>query len=74
MYNIQAEHAEAVTPSDTTEFNPSTLYIGTAGNLVVKTVGGETLTFSNVVAGTFIPVVVIRVLSSTTAANIVRLY
>lgn len=74
--NLQAENAATVTASDATVFTiPSTIYIGTAGNVNVKTKGGQTVLFSNLNAGTILPLLVTQVLStSTTASNIVRLY
>ena len=74
--NLQAKNAALVTASDSTTFTQaSTIYIGTAGNLNVTTQGGQTVLFSNLNAGTILPVLVTKVLStSTTASNIVRLY
>lgn len=72
-----ADNAAAVTPHDTNELpNYSRgLYIGGAGNLVIVTVGGDTVTFSNVPAGTVLPVRAKIVKStSTTATSIVALY
>lgn len=83
---LQALRGAAVTPSDTVNI-PSVstqdgsgnigcvLYVGGTGNLRVLTAGGDTVTFSNVQAGTFIPVQVLRVYAtSTTATNIVALW
>jgi hypothetical protein len=51
------------------------LYIGTGGNLTVLTVSGQTVLFSNVLGGTFLPVQVLKVFSTgTTASNIVALW
>lgn len=51
------------------------LYIGTGGNLRVLTAGGQDVTFSNVLGGTFFPVQVLKVfLTGTSAANIVALW
>lgn len=73
--NSPARHAAAVTPSDTVDLNTvSVLYIGTAGNVVVITTAGETVTFVGLAAGTILPVWVKRVkATSTTATNIVAL-
>jgi hypothetical protein len=68
--------AVAVTPGDSTDI-PVTraLFIGGAGNVVVRTVKGEQVTLTGVLAGTVYPIAVDRVLStSTTATNIVALY
>jgi len=72
-----AFHAAAVTPSDGTDLNITAraLYIGVAGDVVVITKGGETVTFVGVPAGAILPVSVARVKStSTTAASIVALW
>jgi hypothetical protein len=51
------------------------LYVGTGGTLRVLTAGGNDITLVNVADGTFIPIQVIRVFSSTTdAADIVALW
>jgi hypothetical protein len=83
---LQAYRAAAVTPSNTTDIpsvsaqdgkgnNGCVLYIGGSGNLAVITVGGDTVTFNSVIAGTFIPVQVLRVLATgTTATNILALW
>lgn len=64
----------AVTPSDTTEVGFTSLYIGGAGNVAVKMQDGQSVTFSSVPAGTFLPVAVCRVLATgTTATGIVGL-
>lgn len=71
-----ASGAAAVTPSDTTELGPCrALYIGGTGNVVVHMPGRDTaVTFSNVLAGTILPVSARRVMAATTATNIVALY
>lgn len=52
---------------------PCVLYIGTSGNIRVRTAGGDEVTFVGVSG--FFPVQVIRVLSAgTTATNIVALW
>mgnify|MGYP003148440342 CR=1 FL=1 len=51
------------------------LYIGAAGNVKVTTAGGDEVTFVGVNAGTFLPVQVIRVWDTGTAAtNILALW
>ena len=73
-----AEHAAAVTPNDSTDLTTSAraLYVGTAGNVVLDTVGGETsITFSNVAAGSWLEVRAARVRATgTTASNIVAVW
>jgi hypothetical protein len=51
------------------------LYVGTGGNLHVLTHGGDDIVFANVVGGTFLPVQILKVFASGTAAsNIVALW
>ena len=51
------------------------LYIGGAGNIRVTTVGGDDVTFVGLQSGTFFPVQVVKVFStSTTATNIMALW
>lgn len=50
------------------------LYVGTAGDVVVETIGGDIVTFSNVNSGQFLPIQVDKVLTSTTASNILALW
>jgi hypothetical protein len=70
--NIQAESAIAVTPG-VTVFSPSTLFIGTGGNITVTTANGEAgVIFKNISSGSILPVLVIAV-TAATATDIVRL-
>jgi hypothetical protein len=73
-----APSAAAVTPSDATVFaQPSRgLYIGTAGNVAVRMLESQnTIAFSNVPAGTMLPVRVDMVmLAGTSAGNIISVY
>ena len=76
---LQVSRAAAVTPSDTVNIpslasattinNGCVLYIGGAGDLRVLTAGGDDVTFTGVLAGTFLPVQVVRVFNSTTTAT-----
>jgi hypothetical protein len=51
------------------------LYVGTGGTLRIMTADGDDVTLVNVADGTFIPIQVIRVFSSTTdATNIIALW
>ena len=55
--------------------NGCLLYVGGAGNLEVKTAGGDKVSFSNVAEGFVLPVNVIQVFATgTTATNIVALW
>ena len=80
---LQVGRAAAVTPGLATATIPSIstadgsgnngciLYVGSAGNVQGVTVGGDTVTFVGVVAGTFLPVLVKQVVAAgTTASNI----
>ena len=72
-----AIHAVAVTPSDADELATVSraLYIGGAGNVVVVTYGGDTVTLVGATAGQIIPIRVKQVkATSTTATSIVSLY
>ncbi len=66
---FQAEHGAAVTKSDSTILQAGVLYIGTAGDVNVVTRGGDTILFANVADASFLPVVVIQVLSTSTTAS-----
>lgn len=71
-------HAEAVTPSDTTEFEqPSTVYAGVAGNVAVRPIApanADVVIFA-VPEGGFVPVLVDKVMATnTTATGLVRVY
>jgi hypothetical protein len=72
-----ADHIEAVSPSDTDELThvSRALWVGGAGNMVVVTVGGETVTITAIPAGTLLPIRVKQVKSgSLTASAILNLY
>lgn len=70
--------AVAVTPSDTVNLTvPSrALYVGGAGNIVaVMQDSGTAVTFTGVLAGTVLPIRVLRVnATSTTATSLVALF
>ena len=70
--------ALAVTPNDSTNVSFFGLYVGTTGDVTVKTThqgpSGATVKFTAVPAGAIIPLCVCRVMSTgTTASNIVGL-
>jgi hypothetical protein len=84
---LQAGRAAAVTPSDTVDIpsistdpgagknNGCVLFVGGAGNIKVKTIGGDEVTFQGINTGAFIPVQVLRVFATgTTATNIIALW
>ena len=66
-------YAEAITKSDTATNAFSYIYVGTTGNVVVTTEDGQTVTFTAVPAGQYIWVRTRRVMSATTASNMVGL-
>ena len=65
------DYAAAVTPSDTGDNTFSYLWIGTTGNLAVRTESGQTVTFSGVPAGWFWLRVNRILATGTTASNII---
>lgn len=74
--NGQFSGGVTITPTSGSAFDTATthyggLYVGTIGNLVVKTVDGSVLTF--VSASGFIPGLISAVSASSTAANIIGL-
>jgi hypothetical protein len=83
---LQVQRAAVVTPRDTVNIPyvggdgttpswPCVLYIGGSGNIRVQTEGGDDVVFTGVLAGTFLPVNVVRVFATnTTATNIVALW
>jgi hypothetical protein len=71
----QGSDGASVTPSDTLTFQEGPLYVGSGGTIVVKTVSGTNLTFTNVNNGAFLPVICTMVYSTgTTASDINVLY
>ena len=50
------------------------LFSGSGGNLEVETVGGDIVTFTNVPAGTFVPVQVLKVRKLTSATDVIALW
>lgn len=79
---INADHtkpaygAVAVTPNDSADLSipARALYIGGAGDIALIMASGDEVTFSGCLAGTILPIQVIRVKStSTTATNILAL-
>lgn len=72
-----ATNASTVTPHDSNELGNVTraLWVGGAGDVVVVTVGGDTVTLVGVQAGTLLPIRVKIVKSTgTTATSMVALY
>ena len=76
---VFAHDAKNISASTTRIENTDTrgvcLYVGGDGNLIVTMEsGGPDVTFSNVVAGTFLPILVTHVKPGTTATGIVALW
>ena len=68
-----ADEAADVIPSDSITFRPSALYVGSTGNLHVELAKGGEITYVNIVAGTWLPILVKKVfVADTTASDIVR--
>lgn len=69
--SFPAEHAEAVTPSDSTDLVvvSRALYIGSGGNIAVVMASGAAVTFAGLVTGSILPVRVSRVKSTATTAS-----
>jgi len=69
--------AFAITPSDTANLqNVAVVYAGASGNVKVTTANNDIVTFNGVLAGTVIPVQVLRVWAtgSTSTMNLVGIY
>jgi len=72
-----AINAAVITKSDTANLPASArrIWVGGLGDVKVDTIGGDTVTFTAVPAGTVLPVQVRKVYSTgTTATNMVALY
>lgn len=84
MYQkLQVTKAKNVVASDSVNVYYNTvgdntgcvLYIGTGGDLKVKTASGDDVVFANLADGTFLPVQILRVFATgTTASNIISLW
>jgi hypothetical protein len=66
-----ASHAAAVVPNDNSDlpFASKRLWIGGAGSVSLATVGGDTVTYASVPAGTYLLVRAARVLATGTSAS-----
>lgn len=72
-----ADRAVAVTPSDATDLTGVRgVYVGGAGDLVVRMVNDPTttVTISTVTAGSLLPLRVTRIMAATTATAITAFY
>lgn len=61
--------AKNAAPSDTKAFTkqPERLYVETTGDVVVENCFGQTVTFANAQAGTYIDIIVCKILTASTA-------
>lgn len=50
------------------------LYIGTGGDVSVRTASGDNVVFRNIISGSFLPVNVIRVFDDSTASDFVAIW
>jgi hypothetical protein len=73
---LQVTNAKEVTPgNDLLNSNVGcVLYVGIGGDLDVVTVAGNEVTLSNVQDGSFVPIQVLKVLSTSTASDILALW
>lgn len=72
-----ASDAAAITPHEVNELEAVTrgIYVGGAGNIVLITATGRTVTFTNVPAGSILPIAVRQVKAiGTTATALVALW
>jgi hypothetical protein len=65
-------YAASVVPSDTESNSGVALYVGGAGNVVLQTEAGQTVTFTAASAGLTIVQRFTKVMAATTATNLVR--
>ena len=68
--------AVVIVPSDSVNLaTAAVIYVGVGGNIKVTTAQGTAITFTGVVAGSVLPIQVIRVWSTgTTATNMVGIF
>jgi len=69
-------HIFPIIPSDTVDlvYLPRGIYVGTAGNIAVLTLGGSIAIFVGALAGSILPVRAVRVYATgTTASNLLSL-
>ncbi len=72
-----ARDAQSVTPNDVTDlpFLPRAIYVGQAGAVSARMAGGQSLVFSNVQAGSFLPIRVLGInATGTTATGLIALW
>lgn len=75
-FDNRASDGFAITPDDSNDLavDAGSIYVGVTGNIALVTVGGTTLTFLAVQAGSILAVKARRVLATgTTATNLIGL-
>lgn len=75
---VAAKAAVAITPNDSTNLPRvpcRSIYVGAGGDVKVDMVGGGTVTFTSVLAGTILPIQAVRVYATgSTASAMLALY
>ena len=83
---LQGFNAQEITPDDNNNItlggqaidgleNGVCLYVGVTGNIKVTLIGGQTVTFTNVQGGSFLPIQINKLFSTgTTATSFVAVY
>jgi hypothetical protein len=68
---VTAQGGYAITKSDSTVYvnKFSALWVGTGGDVTIRTIRGETVTYEDVPSGTVLPVAGDMVMSTGTAAS-----
>jgi hypothetical protein len=77
MQPVTAQDALALTKSDTTVYRRmfSALYVGTGGDVTIRTAQGNNVTFPDVPSGAILPITGDQLLSTgTDASGIVAMY
>lgn len=71
-FATEAKNLSTAAPSADIDVDQMCLYIGGAGDVVVNLINSTTdITFAGVAAGTFLPIVVDKIKSATTASKII---
>ena len=66
------QSAMTITPSSAAFANPLLIYVGSAGSLeVLPAVGASSMTFTKMASGSWLPLKVIKVLSGSTATQLI---
>jgi hypothetical protein len=70
-----SEDFYAITPNDSTDLAVAirSIYVGGAGNVVLRNAAGTSITFTGVVAGQILPIAATRVMTASTATLMIGL-